>query len=224
MNTNELITKDKILEELYVNDTFYTREDVFHLKDSNIVHRGRVFGLYDSVRSSKYPYSVDTNKCTEEITERTNSLASAPIGSGHDNFLNGIIVQFDLTFTNKAWVEAERYHFFDFKSSQSTMHKITDFDLDDAYVDYVDKRIVDVVKEKVEEYKSNPSSENYLKILYNNPAGFRLTARMTTNYRQLKTIYNQRKSHRLPEWVEFCEWMSDALPYWKDWVAVENKS
>jgi hypothetical protein len=35
---------------------------------------------------------------------------------------------------------------------------------------------------------------------------------MTTNYRQLKTIYQQRKAHRLPEWVSFCEWI-ESLPY-----------
>ena len=51
----------------------------------------------------------------------------------------------------------------------------------------------------------------YLEILYSNPAGFRMTARMTTNYRQLKTIYRQRKTHRLPEWRAFCEWI-ETLP------------
>ena len=49
-------------------------------------------------------------------------------------------------------------------------------------------------------------------MLYSNPAGFRLTAGMTTNYRQLKTIYGQRKNHRLPEWREFCKWI-EQLPY-----------
>ena len=37
------------------------------------------------------------------------------------------------------------------------------------------------------------SKEAYLEILYSNPCGFKLTAAMTTNYRQLKTIYYQRK-------------------------------
>ena len=30
---------------------------------------------------------------------------------------------------------------------------------------------------------------------------------MTTNYRQLKTMYYQRKNHRLPEWRELTKWM-----------------
>jgi hypothetical protein len=34
---------------------------------------------------------------------------------------------------------------------------------------------------------------------------------MTTNYQQLKTIYQQRRNHRLPEWQTFCDWC-ETLP------------
>lgn len=171
-----------------------------------------IYGLEESVRASKYPMAVDLKKLDESITDRVVSLAQAEKGSGHDNFLNGIIVQFDLTFTNKAWVELQRYHFIDFVSSQSTMHRITKFNLDDSYCKYVDSRIIEIMKEKVEEYNSAPDTEKYLEILYSNPAGFELTARMTTNYRQLKTIYAQRKNHKLPEWRDFCRWI-ERLPH-----------
>jgi len=132
------------------------------------------------------------------------------------------------------WVEAERYRFLEFVSSQSTMHRITKFNLDEAYNEYVDDRIVKIMKEKVDAYntqvelKKNMVKENasaelikqqedwikrmYLEILYSNPAGFTLTARMTTNYRCLRNIYKQRKNHRLPEWKAFCSWI-ETLPY-----------
>ena len=196
----------------------------------DVVSKVKVYGLEESVKGSKYPMATDLNKVTTEITPTTKKLANAKTGSGHDNFLNGIIVQFDLTFTNKAWVEAERYHFLDFVSSQSTMHRITKFDLDKAYIEYTDPRIVEIMKEKVSQYNElqedikarkeegkdvttlmDLATKQYLEILYSNPAGFRLTARMTTNYRQLKTIYHQRKTHRLPEWRAFCEWI-ETLP------------
>lgn len=182
-----------------------------------------VYGLEKSVRASKYPMAVNVNKVTEEITDRTKSLANAPKGSGHDNFLKGIVVQFDLTMTVKMSVEEERYHFIDFVSSQSTMHKITQFDLDKAYIKYVDKRMIEIMKEKVAEYNkltdksSEDAKEKYLEILYSNPCGFRLTSRMTTNYQQLKTIYSQRKTHRLPEWRAFCDWI-ETLPYAKEFI------
>ena len=62
------------------------------------------------------------------------------------------------------------------------------------------------------EYNKNPCKENKLYLLYNCPVGLQLTARMTTNYRQFKTIYKQRKNHTLPEWREFCKWI-ETLPY-----------
>ena len=198
------------------------------IKIEDIVSNVKVYGLEDSIRRAKFPMSVDINSLSTEITPGIQKLAQAERGSGHDNWLKGVIVQFDLTFTNTAWPEAERYHWLDFVSSQSTMHRITKFDLDKAYIHYVDKRIIDIVKEKVTEYnelcsKPLPATcdelerleeqkrEKYLEVLYNNPAGFKLTAGMTTNYLQLKTIYAQRRTHRLPEWRVFCKWI-ETLP------------
>jgi hypothetical protein len=177
-----------------------------------VVSNVEVYGLEKSIKASKYPMSVDIDKLNSELTPRAIALAQCEKGTGHDNWLNGIIVQFDLTLTVKAWVEAERYHFFDFVSSQSTMHKIAKFDLDKSYNEYVDPRMIDIMKEKLNDYNADPSDEKYLGLLYSNPDGFKLTAGMTTNYRQLKTIYNQRKAHRLPEWKEFCAWI-ETLPH-----------
>lgn len=185
------------------------------MKPNDVVSSVSIYGLLPSVQASKFPMSTDTNT-SPEPTETTYRLAQCEPGSGHDQFLTGIVVQFNLTFTNKAWVEAERYHFLDFVSSQSTMHRIAQFDLDQAYIDYVDPRMVEIMKALVAEYNSDPTPEKYLRVLYSNPAGFRLTARMTTNYRQLKTIYRQRRNHRLPEWRAFCEWI-ETLPY-SEWI------
>lgn len=209
------------------------------MKIEDVVSSVNVYGLEESVRGSKYPTAADLSDVSSEVTERTVELATSRQGSGHDNFLNGIIVQFDLTFTNKAWVEAERYHFLDFVSSQSAMHRITNFDLDEAYIEYTDPRIIEIMKEKTREYNdlqedinnlkeegkdvttlNDVARNKYLEILYSNPAGFRLTARMTTNYRQLKTIYHQRRKHRNPEWTIFCEWI-ETLPY-SEFLTGEN--
>lgn len=184
----------------------------------------KVYGIEDSFRASKFPMLSNIDNATTDYTETIKSLGTCKHGAGHDNFLNGIIIQFDLTLSNKCWVEMQRYHFIDFVSSQSTMHRITSFDLNTAYNEFVDQRIVDIMAEKVSQYnelkkrlaKDNSLSDElerrYLEILYSNPAGFQLTARMTTNYRQLKTIYLQRKHHRLPEWRAFCKFI-ETLPY-----------
>lgn len=197
----------------------------------DVISKVNIYGFDESIMGSKYPMATDVSKVNCEVTNTVKRLATSKQGEGHDNFLNGIVVQFDLTFSNKAWVEAERYHFLDFVSSQSTMHRITKFDLDSAYIEYVDPRMVEIMKEKVQGYNDLMASikakqelnedvsslqeeakKRYLEVLYSNPCGFRLCARMTTNYRQLKTIYKQRRTHRLPEWQAFCDWC-ETLPY-----------
>lgn len=197
---------------------FYTVAD-----NPGQVSDAKVYGLADAVRRAKYAKAIDSKTMTSELTPGIRSLANAPAGSAHDHWLCGVNVQFDLTFTIKAWTEAERYNWFDIVTSQSTMHRITRFDLDKAYSPYVDHRIVAIMKEKVAAYNEairakgigEPSqadpAELYLEILYSNPAGMYLTAGMTTNYLQLKTIYHQRKTHRLPEWQSFCRWI-ERLP------------
>ncbi|MCH4206377.1 MAG: hypothetical protein LKF53_08325 [Solobacterium sp.] len=198
---------------------------------NEVISNVQIYGFDDAVKGAKYSYAVDLNKVTNEISKSTIALATSQPGSGHDQFMTGIIVQFDLTFSNKAWVEAERYKFLDFITSQSTMHRITKFNLDDVYMPQVDKRIVEIMKEKVAAYnqlqaeiKEKQEKEQdvtaltekldqmYLELLYSNPAGFRLTAKMSTNYRALKTIYRQRKDHKLPEWRAFCQWVR-TLPH-----------
>lgn len=93
-----------------------TNGQVYSVKGCACVSNAVVYGLEDSIRRAKFPMSVDINSLNYELTNGIKALAQSPKGEGHDNFLNGIIVQFDLTFSNKAWVELERYHFIDFVS------------------------------------------------------------------------------------------------------------
>jgi hypothetical protein len=193
---------------------------------SNIVSNVKVYGLYESIVGSGYPMLSKPYNSTEFISEcedafvnensnhkkRIIKLAQTNIGEGHDNALNGALVQFDLNFTVKAWTEAERYHFLDFVSSMSSMHRLTKMDMDTCFCDYVTENSKNEMKRLLKEYNDNPSIETKLALLYNCPTGLQLTARMTTNYRQLKTIYRQRKNHTLPEWREFCKWI-ETLPY-----------
>ena len=176
------------------------------------VSKVKVYDLKESIEASKYPMAIDTSLVTDEITDTTIKLANSNKGEGHDQFLTGCLVAFDLTCTNKMWVEMERYRFVYFVSSQSTMHRSSKFNLEEQCNNLVDKCIVKRVEELKQEYLVNPTAENYLKLVYNLPSGFELTARLTTNYRSLKTIYSQRKNHRLEEWRDFCKWI-ETLPH-----------
>lgn len=201
----------------------------------------RVYDLEESVIASGYPMRTvaEMRPVEDKDTRRCLNLTKASNGNGaHGQWLTGVRVAFDLTCTNKMWVEAERYRFLEFVSSQSTMHRITKFELRNQYNEHVDPRVIDIMEEKVAEYnrlaENKPSADTaielikdytnllrkkYLEILYTNPAGFELTARLTTNYRCLLNIYIQRHDHPLPEWREFCDYIYENLPMFKELVA-----
>ena len=147
--------------------------------------------------------------------KRALKLTKAPLNSGHVSWAKGVVVNMDITFTNKAWIELQRYHFIDIITGQSCMHRISKFDLDKAFNEYVDKNIIIHLKAIQKEYIDNPTPENYLKLLYSTPSGIYLTGRVTTNYLQLMNIYQQRHNHRLPEWKLFCQELLE-LPLFKE--------
>lgn len=156
--------------------------------------------------------NIDNNK----HYKRALKLTKAPLNSGHVSWAKGVVVNMDITFTNKAWIEFQRYHFADIITGMSTMHRISKFDLNDAFNEYVDPHIIIHLKAIQKEYNENPTKENYLKLLYSTPSGLLMTGRVTTNYLQLMNIYQQRHNHRLPEWRAFCQQLLDELPLFKE--------
>ena len=182
-----------------------------------------VYNLDNAIKASKYPMAIDPKSKDEQITDTVRKLGGMDRGSGHDNFLHGILVSFDLTCSNKMWVEFQRYHFADIVSSQSTMHKIN-YLLDDESVfnEYVTDESKYSTYLCLKDYVENPSSENYLRLLYNIPSGIELTAHIVTNYGQLKTMWYQRHNHRLPEWRKFCDWVL-TLPKFSELTGIEKE-
>ena len=206
-----------------------------------IISNLKVYDLEESLLASGYAMRTELDEIvvTDKTIKRAKNLTKASNGNGaHGQFMTGIRVNFDLTFSLKAWIEAERYRFLEFVTSQSTMHRITKFDIKKQCNEYVDERIIKIVEEKVDHYNNillaikteeylehgytleqmqEMAKDAYLRVLYNVPSGFELTARMATNYRCLLNIYVQRHDHRLPEWRKFCELLLE-LPYFKELV------
>ena len=194
---------------------------VHNLLERNIrVTNARCYDLHESLVASGYPMltKVIPRESNESDVKRAVKLANAPAGSGHSNFLVGIRVSFDLTAPRYIWQEAQRYHWFDIVSSQSTMHKITSMDLSpDMFTDDTPKNAYDAVVAEQMAYQQDPSEENFRALKAAVPEGLMLTARISTNYQQLRTIFTQRCHHKLNEWQEFCEWIRE-LPYGKQLI------
>ena len=182
-----------------------------------------VYGLNKTFIASGNPMRTEMADNTKEPTEkdikRLINLSNTKIGEGHDNALNGIIVQFDLYAPLYMWKQLQRYHFLDFISSCSTMHCLSKFNVAEHCTKDVDKEILNRYQYLLDEYNNSveKSKEQWRTLVASLPSGFVLSATMTTNYRQLKTIYYQRKNHRLSEWHEFCSWC-EALPMFKELV------
>lgn len=201
-----------------------------------------VYGLAQSIYRSGYPmrdcpptrgeFVDDVLEISETLRrkeydnphiKRAIKLANAK-GGGHDQFLTGVIVQFDLALSNKAWVEAERYTFLNFISSMSTMHRAAVLPIEQCCNSYVSEAVLQNAAMLQEQYNQidggkdpEEKKEAYLKLLYNLPAGFEIMAGMTTNYRCLKNIYAQRQHHRLPDWHVVCDWI-ETLPMGKELI------
>lgn len=90
------------------------------------------------------------------------------------------------------------------------MHCINKMELEKLCMPSTNYEAINNAKESVKYYDSGEI--NIDDCLANIPMGLEYTARMTTNYLQLKTIYHQRKHHRSKQWKDFCEWI-ETLPY-----------
>lgn len=198
-------------------------------------------------------------------------LGKTKSGEGHDNFLKGILVTFDLKYCNYWSMQFQRYHFADIVSSTSKMHRITKMDLNTSFNKYVDQTAIKLVKQYVDAYnvclKEKVNScdvitpiysnailkvvaddktllevedydfiventkikktkytnyELYMKIISNCPMGLEQTMGISTNYLQLKTIYLQRRHHKLKEdWGPFCAWC-ESLPLFVEITKVDR--
>ncbi len=188
-----------------------------------------VFGLESAIKASGNPMRTVFNRdeVDEKDIKRAISLGSTKGGEGHDNYLKGIVVEFDVTAPLFWWKQAQRYHFFEYVSSQSTMHCLLKFDISNQCVEETNEEVLKIVEKIKDEYNSIPDEnkeEKYKKwreFVASTPCGFCLGATMVTNYQQLKTMYNQRKNHKLVEWHIFCDWC-DTLPHFNEFTGCKR--
>ena len=221
----------------------------------------KVYGLEESILASGYPMQTGEPIDLEDIFDpdvsklnnylyagiddskdvvRAKKLAKTPVGSGHNNFLKGIIVQFDMKYPQYLFSQLDRYNFWEdvsdgilpkttdvmtIISSQSKMHKLTSIkDIGEYCNKYVLGTIIDEINTLIELYTNPETSypfmyehyeshihevldkqELFHYIISNLPMGYELWMRVSINYSQIKTIWNQRckHKHKLKDWEEF---------------------
>jgi len=155
---------------------------------------------------------------------RAKTLSGCAGGESHDCFLCGVVVQMNVTAPRYWWPEFQRYHFADIVSSTSTMHRLSTFvrrmaelresgDLDVLETEKARHFAPETDRAAIEAFVSaaaailSKDGGNIGALKACLPEGWLQTARITTNYRQLKTWVLQRSTHRLREWRDLCEWI-----------------
>ena len=163
-------------------------------------------------------------------------------GSEHRKFLRQIFVSVDITAPLYIWKEFDTYKVGTTANSTSTMHKLAstpitldcfetdDYDdsitycypnvegsiLDMSVGAFAEDLITDLeaLRQKYLETKDKRYWKELVRWL---PNGWLQTRTWTANYEVLRTMYHQRKGHKLTEWAAFCEWV-ETLPYAKEFI------
>ena len=180
--------------------------NVYGLEESMVAAGLSHKSEYDSAEFFLEVEALKVRKEEHPAYKRALKLAAAPIGSGHDCFLKGIIVQFNITASMVWWMQAERYRHIDIVTSGSKMHCLN------RMIGGGRPKAINVNPIMLDDLSHLQwCGYDNVELAYNCPMGVCLTARVSTNFMQLKTIYQQRKNHKLQEWRDFCKWI-ETLP------------
>lgn len=183
------------------------------MKNNMNITDTEVAGLHRSMKSAGLPKSING---VYEKPNSINALGKAPPGSGHDCFLKGITVSAVIEADHSWWMQWMRYHFQDIVSSTSKMHTILQGDA--VFEKGTDIEIIKRWTELKEDCIVNTSLEKFQSLIMSTPIGLMLTADTRTNYLQLKTVYKQRRTHKMKAWQLYCDWIEN-LP---DFLALIN--
>jgi len=119
------------------------------------------------------------------------------LGSGHNKFLESIVLWLDVTAPRYFWQQLDTYRVGVTKQSESTMHTMVaraltqdDFEhpLPEAHLLHLN-RLID--------------AEDWERVKHDLPESFKQRRVVSMNYMALQRIVQQRASHRLEEWKGF---------------------
>ena len=116
----------------------------------------QVYNLKEAVVASGNAMRTELTPVNDDTFEvslgRCKKLASNGGGTGHTNFRTGILVSFDLKYPQYFTKQLQRYHFIQYVSSTSMMHRITKMDFSKCCNKYVSKGTIRLMKNLIEIY------------------------------------------------------------------------
>ena len=147
-------------------------------------------------------------------------------GSDHRKFMRQILLCADILAPLYWWKEFDTYKVGTTANSTSTMHKIhaKPFGLEDFSHDQLDSAglqvlnsIIRALEEARERFNTTKDKAEWYKLIQLLPSGYNQLRTCTMSYENLVNMYHARKTHKLYEWREFCQWV-ETLPYAKELI------
>ena len=156
-------------------------------------------------------------------------------GGEHRKFMRQIFVSCNITAPIYLWKELDTYKIGTTANSTSTMHKLKDtpitldcFELGDFDVEHikdpVTKRVfiedyINSLEQLRRKYLQTKDMADWKELIRWLPESWLQTRTWTANYEVLRSIYLQRKNHKLSEWRVFCRWI-ERLPYANEFILI----
>jgi hypothetical protein len=121
---------------------------------------------------------------------------------GHNKFLESIQVWLDIDAPRFWWSEFDTYRVGVSKQSESTMHTLIKRELmQDDFEHPISKTMLALINRRIGKRTATAID----KIKNDLPEGFLQRRIVSTNYKALRGMILQRKSHRLPQWHIFID-------------------
>lgn len=155
----------------------------------------------------------------------------AKAGNDHRKFLRQIFVSVDITAPLYWWKEFDTYKVGTVANSCSTMHKIhhkpferADFScekMDEAGLAVLDTVIAYMESERVKFCEDKKNKQAWINMIQMLPTSYNQMRTVTLNYENLINMYYARRTHKLHEWHDLCDWIM-TLPYAEQLIAVKG--
>ena len=148
-----------------------------------------------------------------------NQLVKA--GPSHRKFMRMIVVYMDICAPLYWWKEFDTYKVGTVSNSCSTMHKITakKFVREDFSTDMLTDfncldNIIDYLNKNRDLYLKTMDKNYWWQIIQTLPSSYNQKRTVMLSYEALHKMYNERKSHKLYEWISFCKKICELPNSW----------
>ena len=118
----------------------FSNVKVYDLRESIISCRNAM-----RLEAPDYNSEEEFNKGLDRAKKLVNASKNDSNVKCHDTFLTAIRVSFDMKYTRYISKQFQRYHWFDYVSSSSLMHRITKMDFSKCCNKYVSQASIDGV-------------------------------------------------------------------------------